>query len=95
VVIGAPAPGDRDGCDGDGCTHLAAMPISGSHTSRWWEVCVAILSVLALGALALRARWRTRGVVGVVDLTPRRPPPSTRVTRPLGLALAAGAVLRT
>jgi hypothetical protein len=95
VVVGVPISGDRDGCDGDGCTHQAAMPASGGHTSRWWEACVAVLTVLALGALALLARWRTYRATGAVGVAPRRPPPPTRAARPLGLALATGAVLRT
>ena len=91
VVVAAPIPGDRDGCDGDGCTHLAAVPAN-SHTSRWWEACIAVLSVLALGALAWRPRRRIRGAV---EAAPRRPPPSRKAARSLGLALATGTVLRT
>lgn len=95
MAVAAPIPAEGDGCDGDGCTHQAAMPGSGDHNSRWWEACVAILAVLALGVLAAQAWWRIRGATGSAGMSLRRPPPPAGAVSPLGLALAAGTVLRT
>ena len=91
AAVSAPIPGDRDGCEGDGCTHQVAMPAGAGDTSRGWQVCLAVLSVLAIGALASGLRWRGCGpAVGATER--RRPPPHTTA---LGLTLAVGAVLRT
>jgi hypothetical protein len=95
VIVGAPISGDRDGCDGDGCTHEAATPAGSGHGTRWWETCVAVLNVLALGALALRVWRRVRGAADAAGVVLRRPPPPTRAGRPVGLAVTAGTVLRT
>jgi len=92
TVVSAPVPGDRDGCDGDGCTHQVALPAGTGQTSRWWEVCAAILSLIAIGALVAGLRWRTGGGGPAASTERRRPPP---LTRALGLTLAVGAVVRT
>ena len=83
------------GCDGDGCTHQIALSDSGRSGSSWWEVCVAILSalaaiVLAAGMLRLFHTIRVAQVAGR-----RRPPPFAWVTAPpVGLTIAATAILR-
>lgn len=88
-----PAGTDDDGCAGDGCTHEGALPDNGREPWHGWEVCLAILSVLAtlLAVAVLRP-------VGIVRLGP--PAGRWRLTSgpmrpPVGLALASTAVLRT
>ncbi|WP_157437485.1 hypothetical protein [Actinoplanes subtropicus] len=94
VVAGAPIPDDRDGCDGDGCTHEAAMPAGTGDRSRWWDVCVAVLAVLALATLA--PAMRCRGGESTTTASGRRRPAPHPVALPrLGLTLASDAVLRT
>ncbi|RZU53187.1 hypothetical protein EV385_5077 [Krasilnikovia cinnamomea] len=84
------------GCDGDGCLHHAAGSGGAADTSRWWEVCVAILGALAACVLAARQWSRARGAAVEVSVPARRRPPPHRVRGPTaGLILATAAVLRT
>jgi len=83
------------GCDGDGCTHQIALPDGGRGTASWWEVCVAILSALAVAVLAagILRLLHTIRVALVADGW--RPPPFAWVSTPLvGLTVAATAILR-
>ncbi|MDT4991679.1 MAG: hypothetical protein QOH97_1571 [Actinoplanes sp.] len=96
LVLIAAAPRDADGCGNDGCTHESVMPGGAHDTNQRWDVCVAVLSVLALGVLLaalLLIATRSRGP------TPARrwPPRTSRISRtpPFGLALTAIAVART
>jgi hypothetical protein len=96
VVVAAPISSDDDGCAGDGCTHDAAGPADAGDSSRWWEVCIAVLGVLALGAFAVGVGGLARrGDAMTGPAGRRRPPPRPAALPALGLALAAGAVLRT
>jgi putative copper export protein len=96
LVLIAAAPRDADGCGNDGCTHESVMPGGAHDTNQRWDVCVAVLSVLAVGILLaalLLIATRSRGP------TPARrwPPRTSRISRtpPFGLALTAIAVART
>jgi hypothetical protein len=70
------------------------MPIDNGQGSRWWEACLAVLSILAVGIFAAGPQWHVR-TGSAAGAGARRPPPRAGRTPPLGLALAAGAVLRT
>jgi hypothetical protein len=98
VLPGTPiaqlVPGEHGGCDGDGCDHQAIAPGNADDSSRWWEVCVAVLSVLALGALITAAALGGRLAPTLTTWVTRRPPPAAR-RRPVGLTLTALVVLRT
>ena len=105
VTVSAPEPGlvfvvaaprDTDGCGDDGCTHESVLPGGAHDTSQRWDVCVAVLSVLAIGVL-LVALLRIAALGR--DPTParRRPPRTSRISRTpaFGLALTTIAVART
>jgi hypothetical protein len=95
-AVPAIVAGDLGDCDGDGCLHLAAGPAGAADTSRWWEVCVAVLSALAAGALAVRLWALLRGAAVTVAGPFRwRPPPRTACGPTAGLILATTVVLRT
>jgi hypothetical protein len=83
------------GCDGDGCTHQIALPDSGRTGSSGWEVCVAILSALAVIVLAA-GMHRLFPIIRLAEVASRRrPPPFAWVTAPpAGLTIAATAILR-
>lgn len=87
--------GDVGGCDGDGCAHNAAAPVGGTNTSRWWDVCVAVLSVLAVGWLAAGMCMRAHNAARSAGITTWRPPPGTARGPSMGLALTTAVVLRT
>lgn len=89
-----PVLADQDGCAGDGCDHRSVMPIDNGQGSRWWETCLAVLSILAAGIFAVALSWHTR-TAAAGGAGPRRPPPRAARTLPLGLTLATVAVLRT
>jgi len=95
-VAAAVVPGEAGGCDGDGCPHHAAGPGEAADTSRWWDACLAILSVLAGAALVLRLSGRVRAGAARAAVPFRwRPPPRPARVRPTGLLLVTAAVLRT
>jgi len=91
-IVPAVTPGEHGGCDGDGCTHQAAAPTGSQDTSRWWEVCLAVLTVLAVGVLGTRL-WTT-GTATLFTLKHRRRR-SAAAVRPFGLAVTAVTVIRT
>ena len=87
------APGTDDGCTGDGCDHQAVLPGATRDSSRWWDVCLGVLSVLAVAVLAA-ASLHLRGLLRPTAGARRRPPPSPAGSR-LGLDLKIVTVLRT
>ena len=87
--------GDLGGCDGDGCAHNTAAPAGGTDTSRWRDVCVAVLSVLAVGWLAAGLCMRARNETRSAGTRTWRPPPGIARGPSMGLALSTVAVLRT
>jgi hypothetical protein len=92
TIAATPKPADDNGCDGDGCTH----PVAGSaaqDASAWWDVCMAVLTVLA-GALASGPSTAVRTAPVILLTHARRRSPAARI-RSVGLALAAAAVSRT
>jgi len=96
LVLIAVAPRDADGCGDDGCAHQSVMPGGAHDTSHQWEVCVAVLSVLAAGVLL--AALLLIAAFGRGPIPARRQPPWTsRIPRilPLGLVLTTVAVVRT
>lgn len=96
AAVAAVVPGDLGGCDGDGCPHHAAGPGGAADTSRWWDVCVAVLGALAAGALAVRLWARARGASPVVSAPARwRPPPRSGRASTAGLIVTSMVVLRT
>jgi hypothetical protein len=95
AITAIAVPAQQDGCDGDGCTHQVAMPGGARDTSRWWEVCVAVLGLLgaALLAVALSVTFRAARRARPAKGRRRRPHPAR--TRPVALTLATAAVIRT
>jgi hypothetical protein len=100
AVLNAPsslvAATTRDGgCDGDGCTHQIALPDSGRGTSSSWEVCVAILNALAVAFLAAGLLRLLHTIRLALVVGRRRPPPFACASPPpVGLTIAAAAILR-
>jgi len=95
-VVAAVIQGEAGGCAGDGCPHHDARPGEAADTSRSWDVCLAILSVLAGAALVLRLFGRGRAVSTRAPVSSRwRPPPGPARVRPTGLLLVTAVVLRT
>jgi len=96
LVFIAAAPRNADGCGNDGCTHQSLMPGGAHDTSHQWEVCVAVLSVLAVGVL-LAALLLIAALGRGPTPARRRPPWTSRIPRipALGLALTTVAVVRT
>lgn len=96
VSVASIVPVDTDGhggCDGDGCDHQSITPSDAHDNSRMWDVCVAVLSVLALGLLAAATSSAHIGLART-RWTRWRPPPLLPHRR-VGLALTTVAVLRT
>lgn len=96
LVLLAAAPPDGDGCGNDGCTHQSVMPGGAHDTSQRWEVCVAVLSVLAVGVLL--AALLLIAALGRAPAAEADRPPCTRqisLAPAFGLALTTVAVVRT
>lgn len=85
-------PGDDGGCDGDGCMHQAAALSGSQDTSRWSDVCLAVLTVLLVGVLG--TRFWTIGTARLFALKRQRRRSAVAV-RPFGLAVTAVTVIRT
>ena len=88
-------PAESDGCAGDGCIHAAALPTSNAQMNRW-DLCVAVLSTLAIAVLlialllsAVTGRFPPRFDNGWSRPAPRAPP-----FLAWGLTLATVSVLR-
>ncbi|WP_045740338.1 hypothetical protein [Actinoplanes rectilineatus] len=96
AFVSAASPVDDDDCGGDGCTHTVAMPADAYGGSSRSDVCVAILSVIAIGVL-LGARL----LMGLADRASaadgRQLVRTSRSSRrpAWGLAVTAVAVMRT
>ena len=93
--VAALLAGDGD-CGGDGCTHSAVLSAGTSDGRQRWDVCVAVLSIAAIGVLiAARLLLAALGrASGPVRGWPVR---HGRILRQpaLGLAVTALAVVRT
>lgn len=92
--VAALIPGDDD-CNTDGCTHPAIMSAGTSDSRQRGDVCVAILSVIAIGVL-LAARLLLT-VLGRASVFARGwPTRHGRIPRPpaYGLAVTGLAVIR-
>lgn len=97
LLMDEPAPGESDGCAGDGCARAAALPGSAHGGMGGWDVCVAVLSALAIAVLlaallliAVTGRFPPLFGGDRRRRTPRGPP-----LLPFGLTLATVSVLRT
>lgn len=95
AITAVAVPAQQDGCDGDGCTHQVVMPGGARDTSRWWEVCVAVLSVLGGAFLAVALSVTFRAARRARPARGRRRRPHLARTRPIALTLATVAVIRT
>ena len=85
-----------DGCAGDGCVHAVVLPEGGGQMDPW-DLCVAVLSGLALalllaGLLLLAVTGRFPPLFGGGR---RRRRPWAASILPFGLAVATVSVLRT
>lgn len=95
--LAAASPADDDGCAGDGCTHHAGISAATREDGRWWDVCLAVLTALATGALVAALLM----LVGRLRAHDLRPPPAQqrsaryRIPPPLrGLTVTAVTVIR-
>jgi hypothetical protein len=97
LLMDEPAPGESDGCAGDGCARAAALPGSAPGGMGGWDVCVAVLSALAIAVLL--AALLLIAVAGrfppLFGRDPRRRTPRGPPLLPFGLTLATVSVLRT
>jgi hypothetical protein len=95
AVVPAASPVDDDDCGGDGCQHAMVMPGDAYDTSSRWDVCVAILSVVAIGVLLA-----SRLLMGGADQPAAASGRLSRIARfsrrpAWSLAVTAVAVMRT
>jgi hypothetical protein len=86
------APADDGGCH---CNHTGAVPMRGQDSTRWWELCLAILSLLVVVVLISAMSRRTRDTRPAVAGCARPRSSPQRSHRPFGLVITAVAVIRT
>jgi hypothetical protein len=95
VVTVADPSDDGDGCGNDGCSHSALTIMDTDDAFHWIDVCVAVFSVLVIGALlAGRLLPTSHGAAGPGNARRRRR--SSSASHQLaGLTVTALAVIRT
>jgi Family of unknown function (DUF6153) len=90
------ASAESDGCAGDGCLHVAALPSNGGQMDRW-DLCVAVLNALPIALLlvALLLAAVTGRFPPHLRNGDRRPGLRAPPIAAWGLTLATVSVLRT